>query len=233
MANGERKSHSRNGASGAGYINEEAEQALIASMLRDNSAYEDISDMVLPEHFSSEKHQYAWAAIGNLISRGTRADAITILPHIHVAPDEDCKEPPHAEYFSKTLRLLHRPRGELKGYAEAVIAAHEGRTLTGLFYKYQEAAANGEAGVLEGFMADATALHTGKPAETYRLIKGDAMTAIDKFMERKARAPGAITGISTGYKHLDHLWTGCARSACTCSRRVLSKAKPAWAARSP
>ena len=147
-------------------------------------------------------------SLANLIARGTRADAISILPHIHVAPDEACKEPPHAEYFSKTLRLLHRPRGELKGYAEAVIAAHEGRTLTGLFYKYQEAAANGEAGVLEGFMADATALHTGKPAETYRLIKGDAMTAIDKFLERKERAPGAITGISTGFPHLDHLLDG-------------------------
>jgi len=189
-------------------IGEEAEQALIASVLRDNGAFEDVSDMVLPEHFNLEKHQYAWAAISNLIARGTRADAITILPHIHVTPDEGCKEPPHADYFGKEIRLLHRPRGELKGYAEAVIAAHEGRTLTGLFYKHQEAAINGEAGTLERFMAEVTELHTGKPAETYRLIKGDAMTAIDKFMERKARAPGAITGIGTGYKHLDHLLDG-------------------------
>ena len=215
-------------------IGEEAEQVVIASVLRDNSTFEDISDMVQPEHFSSEKHQYAWAAIGSLISRGTRADAITILPHIHVTPDEDRKEPPHADYFGKEIRLLHRPRGELKGYGEAVLAAHEGRVLSGLFYKYQDAAANGEAGTLESFVADVTELHTGKPAETYRLIKGDAMTAIDKFMERKARAPGAITGISTGYPHLDHLsWTGCAQSACTCSQGDPSRAKPAWAARSP
>ena len=164
--------HAKPKNDGAIRVGEEAEQVLIASVLRDNGTFEDISDMVLPEHFSSEKHQYAWAAVSNLIARGTRADAITILPHIHVAPDEDCKEPPHAEYFSKKIRLLHRPRGELKGYAEAVVAAHEGRTLTGLFYKHQEAAINGEAGTLERFMAEATELHTGKPAETYRTHQG-------------------------------------------------------------
>ena len=208
MADRERKSHSRKGASGAGYINEEAEQVLIASVLRDNSTFEDISDMVLPEHFSSEKHQYAWAAIGNLISRGARADAITILPHIHYEPDPASNETKNAEYFGKELRLLHRPRGELKGYAEVAVSAYEGRMLTGIYCKYQDEAQAGKAGVLDSFMAEATALHAGKPAETYRHIKGEAMSAVDKYMDRKARAPGAITGLSTGYPHLDHLLDG-------------------------
>ena len=58
------------------------------------------------------------------------------------------------------------------------------------------------------FMSEATELHTGKPSETFRLIKGDAMSAIDEFMQRKAKAPGTITGISTGFPHLDHLLDG-------------------------
>ena len=146
MADGERKSHSRNGASGAGYINEEAEKVLLATVLRTNAAYDDVADRVRPDHFGVPFHAQAWEAIGKMIAKGGKAEPATIVAHINApVPQEGCSA---EEYLSKKIRLLHRPREELKSFAEALDDAYHGRQIASLCSTYTKRALMGETGLL-------------------------------------------------------------------------------------
>ena len=58
--------------------NLEAEQALLAALFHNNTAFEQISDFLLAEHFSHEVHGKIYQAIGRLLERGRVADVITL-----------------------------------------------------------------------------------------------------------------------------------------------------------
>lgn len=58
--------------------NTEAEQALLAALLHNNSSYEKVSEYLLPGHFSNGVHQKVYEAISKLIERGQVADPITL-----------------------------------------------------------------------------------------------------------------------------------------------------------
>ena len=169
MADGERKSHSRNRASGAGYINEEAEKVHLATVLKTNAAYDDVADRIRPEHFGVPFHAQAWEAIGQIVSKGGKAEPATMVSHICAPVPCDCSP---EEYFSRKIRLFHRPREELKSFAEALDDAYHGRQIASLCATYGERAQTGEAGLLGMFSADVAELQGGAPAETFRSFKG-------------------------------------------------------------
>ncbi len=56
----------------------EAEQALLGALLHNNLAFERISELLRPEHFSDPAHGRIYEAISNLINRGHIADPITL-----------------------------------------------------------------------------------------------------------------------------------------------------------
>ena len=205
MADGEHKSHSRDGAGGTGYINEEAEKVLLATVLRTNAAYDDVADRIRPEHFGVAFHAQAWEAIGKIVSKGGKAEPATIVSHISASVPCDCSA---EEYLSKKIRLFYRSREELKSFTEALDDAYHGRKIASLCATYRERAQTGEAGLLGMFSADVGELQGGAPADTFRLIQGDAMTALDRILEKRRCSRGEITGISTGFSHLDHLLDG-------------------------
>lgn len=58
--------------------NTEAEQALLGALLLNNAAHARVVDFLLPEHFFNAVHGRIYAAIGELIGRGVKADPITL-----------------------------------------------------------------------------------------------------------------------------------------------------------
>lgn len=60
--------------------NTEAEQGLIGSILCDNRLYEHVADLVRIEDFGHPSHGRIWSAIGSLISSGSAANPVTLLP---------------------------------------------------------------------------------------------------------------------------------------------------------
>lgn len=63
--------------------NESAEQALLGALLYNNGAYENISDFLLPEHFSNTTHQKIYTAISFLIENSQIADPITLYQYFY------------------------------------------------------------------------------------------------------------------------------------------------------
>ena len=186
-------------------INEEAEKVLLATVLRTNAAYADVADRIGPEHFGIAFHAQAWEAIGKIVSKGGKAEPATIVSHISAPVPCDCSP---EEYFNRKIRLFHRPREELKAFTEALDDAYHGRKIASLCATHGERAQAGEAGLLGMFSADVAELQGGAPADTFRIVQGDAMTALDRILEKRRRSKGEITGISTGFPHLDHLLDG-------------------------
>ena len=105
--------------------NVEAEQALLGAILLNNSAYSCVADYLRPEHFFHPVHGRIFAAIGDLIATGQRADPI-ILKHIF---DRD-----------GTLADLGGGRYlvELAASTVTIInAEHYARTIRDLYYRRQ------------------------------------------------------------------------------------------------
>ncbi len=59
-------------------MNIEAEQALIASLLTDNKAYEKVSDFLKPNHFYDNINSKIFEGIAKLIENNQLADPLTL-----------------------------------------------------------------------------------------------------------------------------------------------------------
>lgn len=63
--------------------NDEAEQALLGSLLLNNASYEKVGEMLAPEYFSNELHQKIYESMSKLILKGEIADPITLKNYLH------------------------------------------------------------------------------------------------------------------------------------------------------
>ncbi|MCP4922924.1 MAG: replicative DNA helicase [bacterium] len=79
--------------------NEEAEQALLGALLYNNGAYEQISEFLLPEHFSNGTHERIYEAISFLIEKGQIADPITL--HQYFSQEKSLEEVGGAAYLTQ------------------------------------------------------------------------------------------------------------------------------------
>lgn len=56
----------------------EAEQAVIGALLSDDSAWDEIADLLLPEHFADGVYRVVFGAVRRIIERGAPVDAVTV-----------------------------------------------------------------------------------------------------------------------------------------------------------
>ncbi|MBF0562189.1 MAG: replicative DNA helicase, partial [Alphaproteobacteria bacterium] len=66
--------------------NEEAEQALLGSILLNNRSFETVAAFLRPEHFAVDVHRKMFSLCATLINRGERADPITLRPFLDSDP---------------------------------------------------------------------------------------------------------------------------------------------------
>ena len=58
--------------------NLEGEQALLGTLLANNTAYEQIADFLLPDHFAHGLHATLYSAIVRMIDKGQMASPLTL-----------------------------------------------------------------------------------------------------------------------------------------------------------
>jgi replicative DNA helicase len=91
--------------------NLEAEQALLGSLLHNNSGYEYVAEFLLPEHFADPVHGKIFRAIGLLIERGQIADPITLRDYFQ--QDQQLAEiggTDYLAYLATTVISIINPR---------------------------------------------------------------------------------------------------------------------------
>jgi len=66
--------------------NEEAERALIGAIMLNNRAYDDVSDFLNSEHFTSKVHSKVYESLSKLIEQGQQANPVTLKTYLEQEP---------------------------------------------------------------------------------------------------------------------------------------------------
>ncbi len=190
--------------------NLEAEQALLAAILVNNSAYHKVAEFLRPEHFAQPVHGRIFAAIEKLIERGQIANPVTLANYFE--QDNALQEIGGAQYLVR-----------LAASVVTIINAEDyGRTIYDCFLRRQLIAI-GEDVVNDAFAFDlernasqqieTAEQHLFDLATSGQYEGGfqhfhEAMTEAVLMAEAAFKRSGKTTGVATGFTDLDKLLGG-------------------------
>ena len=119
--------------------NNELEQALLATILYDNAAYDAVADFLKPEHFADVLHGRIYEAAGKVIERGERASVLSLRalfedeeplpgmtgPQYLVEITNAAGYPREAGNYGRDIRDLYRRREAILGFQDTIDDLHE------------------------------------------------------------------------------------------------------------
>ncbi|WP_425310819.1 replicative DNA helicase [Ammonicoccus fulvus] len=185
----------------------DAEQAVLGSMLTSKDAIADVLEMVKAADFYHPAHEYIFGAILDLYGRGEPADPITV-----------------SNELTRT-GLLQRARGPLylhDLYAKVSVAANAGyyarivrekailRRLVEASVKIAQLGYSGEgevADIVDRAQAAVYSVTDGNTSEDYQPLSELLEATLDE-MEAISNRSGEMGGIPTGFVELDELTNG-------------------------
>lgn len=193
--------------------NFEAEMAIIGSILVNNSAWSQASEIVQAQHFADPLHGRLFESLGRLIERGQVVTAFTLKTFAE--SDEELKKAGGSAYIAKlagaAVHALDVPsdarlvrdcatrRGLIAATDEALVTAYR---------EDGQATAGEQIEVLERRLYDLADGETGEGFKPFRV----GLTAAVKSAESAHSRIGQLTGISTGLHDVDELLGGLHRS---------------------
>lgn len=182
--------------------NLEAEQSLLAAIFRNNRAYENVSEFLLPEHFSSVVHGEIYRECSKLIEQGHQANPVTL------------------NTFANTNEVVRQAGGHkcvvaiAANFMTGANTADYGKLIYDLFLR-REVIALGESMVNDAFNASAAAREqiegteerlfalAADKDEKHTIAFGDAVQETVELSEAAYKADGTLVGITTGLRDLD------------------------------
>ena len=190
--------------------NDDAEMALLGAILRNNRAYERVTEFLRPEHFSSRVHGRIFEAIGKLLERGQLADPIRLKQFFE--GDADLAEVGgfaylmqlassvvstlNAEDYGRTVHDLHLRR-ELIAFGEDIVNEAYKNDLD------HEATAQIESAEQRLFsLASTGEIDSGLKA--FSVALGASIEAANAAFRRE----GQLAGVPSGFTDLDKLLGG-------------------------
>ncbi len=151
--------------------NLEAENAIIAYVLRRPDEYVALADIAHPADFSWQPFGWAWQAMQNILSAGMSLDAITLADELERNGKlVDFQVPDNNQFTGRTaigcIRDLYTTKGSGQSYAETIADYAQKRSLRELANKIASWASNGRTA--HAIVADVEnefskmVLHSGK-----------------------------------------------------------------------
>ena len=191
--------------------NLEAERSVLGGLLLEDSAYDEVADILLPEHFYSDFHQITYAAIRQMVEDGKQVDALTLSEELNGRKQlDELGGPP----FIMELMEAVPHAAHVKYYAEIVRDKWMQRSMvqvcTGVLRDCYQGTDKTDQ-VLE--KAERGIFHILESQERSTKISMDEimMEAIDRINERSGKS-GMVCGQTTGFVDLDRLTNGFQRS---------------------
>lgn len=190
----------------------ESEQSVIGALLLDNDGFDRIADIVTEQDFYASEHRRIFRAVKVLIESGKAADTITVAEFLEkhgLLTDmgglkyigELAQNTPSAANIAHYARIVHeralvrRVISAAQDVAEQAYA-HTGKTASDLvdfaqakMQSVSEMASRGSNG-----------------PQTLSVVMGKVVERIDELFLRDK--DNDVTGLATGFKHLDTLTTG-------------------------
>jgi len=188
----------------------EAEQAVLGGLMLDNRAWDTIADRLTADDFYRRDHQLIFEAIAERSGRGEPCDAVTLSEWLERKGLAD--QTGGLVYLAGLVRDTPSA-ANIRAYADAV---RERSTLRRLIQVGGEIAASAyePAGREAGEILDEAERRVFEIAESrnktgsgFVALKEEVGRVID-HIDMLAQNPGALTGVSTGFKKLDEMTAG-------------------------
>jgi replicative DNA helicase len=188
----------------------EAEQSLLGGLMQDNSAWDKVADLIIPEDFFRKDHRLIFTAIWKLAEDGHPCDVITVSEHLGNRNELDAAG--GLEYLAT---LANETPGAANARAYATIL-RERSTLRSLIHAGNEI--SGNAFSTEGRSAtelvdEAERLvfeiaEKGSRGQVgFQSLKKILPAAVDRI-DLLHQSGGDITGIPSGFTEFDKLTAG-------------------------
>jgi replicative DNA helicase len=190
----------------------EAEQSVLGGLLLDNDGWDKIADIVAAPHFYSADHRHIFAAIKSLVEAGRPADVITVaesldklgqlaeaggLPYLGTL----AQNTPTAANITHYARIVHERalvRKVISTSYEITTKAYEhGNMSSAALVDYAQAKMQSVSEI---------ASRKGSGPQTLSEVMGKVVEKIEELYARDDKSE--VTGLATGFHHLDKLTTG-------------------------
>jgi replicative DNA helicase len=193
--------------------NIEAEQSLLGALLLNNDYFENISEFLLPQHFSTPINGKIYEAIYKLISQGLVADPITLKGYFE--KHDDLKNIGGAEYLIQLVNSVVSVSG-VDDYARLIRDLYIRRQLINLGEDISRKAST--------FDINEQAIDQVEKAEArlYDISSADNRIGFTSFsgalfstmtiLEAAYKSDSSISGITTGFLDIDKKTGGLSRS---------------------
>jgi len=187
--------------------NIEAEKAVIGSVLIDNKVLNNIIDLVKPEYFYDPRNQVLFEHIISLYNSNKPIDVLTLTSELK--KNNKIKQSGGSEYFSEIISFVPTA-SNVEEYASLVKESAVRRLLISYSTKFDELARKEDEeveSILNQLEKDVFSLSQDNSKSDFQ----HSAKLIDLQMQRAdeyAKNPGALRGLSTGLKSLDHLLGG-------------------------
>lgn len=177
---------------------EEFERYLLGCMLIDNSIIDDVNLIVKKEHFIVTKHKLFFEKILKTYEENNACDIIMLsnnIPAMYTAEIAELTSltstSANFEYYAKQIQSMYKAR-ELKAFSGELATNISARNIDELLYKADD--------FITTCMSDNTKA---------KAVDGKEMTlrTIERIQAR-AKNPGKLSGIDTGYQRLNELTDG-------------------------
>jgi replicative DNA helicase len=186
--------------------NIEAEESLLSAILGDNTALLEVVEILSPEDFYRSAHQKIYAAMAELFDRNEPIDTVTVKNRL--------KENGQLEQVGGAASLARLwdipPAVDAAHYANIV---HDKAVLRRLIEKSNAISKRcfleqGGAEEIVDFAEASVFEVTDKKARQAFYPLSKLITANFDFLEEKQKNKSLVTGVPTGFTHLDNLTSG-------------------------
>ena len=189
----------------------EAEQAVLAGLLLDNSAWDRSGDLLKDTDFYRAEHRQIYGALATLINAGKPADVITVFEHLQThGKAEECGGLVYLNALAQSVPSA----ANLRRYAEIVRERSVLRKLVATSDEIATAAFNPQGRQASEILdeAESKIFKIGEEGSRSRegFLSMDQLVVdlIDRVNELHENGAEDVTGVSTGFYDLDRMTSG-------------------------
>ncbi|MCY9870349.1 replicative DNA helicase [Vibrio barjaei] len=189
----------------------EAEQSVLGGLLQENVRWDDISEMVVADHFYMRPHRIIFQHMSRMLNQGEQIDAVTLSNELE---RHDVLEDVGGLAYIIDVQKNTPSAANIRAYAKILVEKAMLRSLIKVGNKIVDDAHNPEG-------KDVAQLIDSAEGLVYRLGEGNLarsnnvvslQSALESGVEGLAKLFGSphdgITGLDTGYAELNKLTTG-------------------------
>ncbi|CAN7310927.1 replicative DNA helicase [Rhizobacter sp. LjRoot28] len=189
----------------------EAEQAVLAGLLLDNSAWDRAGDLLKDTDFYRAEHRLIYGALGGLMNAGKPADVITVFEHLQMqGKAEECGGLVYLNALAQSVPSA----ANLRRYAEIVRERSVLRKLVATSDEIATAALNPQGRNVSEILdeAESKIFKIGEEGSRSRegFLSMDQLVVqlIDRVNELHENGAEDVTGVRTGFYDLDRMTSG-------------------------